>query len=69
LVTEIKTTHILDFPKGTNPTDLKYEPTTSLLAFGAQVWDDATFEDVEGLDVKNENRGTTGMVFDELFIR
>lgn len=67
----LKQTHLFDFPAGISASGLQYEAKTGHLAFTAQVWEggDQSFEAVEKLNDKFENRGDTAQVYDELFIR
>jgi hypothetical protein len=65
----VKTSHVLDFPLGVNPTDLQFELESGVLGFSGQVWEDGEFEKVGEHDAKWAARGTSGMVYDELFIR
>ncbi|EIW65930.1 hypothetical protein TREMEDRAFT_70362 [Tremella mesenterica DSM 1558] len=57
------------FPKGISPSDLKYDRSREIILFSGQVWDNGGFEDVEKKDKEFEERGNSGMVFDDLFIR
>jgi len=61
--------HLLDFPAGINPSSLKYEPKNGILAFTGMVWEDGSFENVARRDKAYSERGDTGMVYDDLFIR
>lgn len=62
--------HLLDLPEGTEPSGLAYEPESHTLAFSAAVWQDN--EDIEQTAKGNEawdNRGFTGVVYDDLMVR
>jgi len=60
---------ILHFPEGVNPTGLQYQRDTGALVFSGQVWADGDFALSGRGDEAWEGRGTSGVVFDELFIR
>jgi hypothetical protein len=60
---------ILNFPKGINPDGITYNADSGILAFSGQVWEDGSFDNVHKWDESYEGRGTTGVVFDELFLR
>jgi len=60
---------VLQFPEGINPTGLQYQRDANLLFFSGQVWPDGDFATVEKKNELYEKRGTSGVVYDELFIR
>ena len=60
---------ILSFPDGVNPTGLQYQRDTGALVFSGQVWADGDLTSSGKGDEAWEGRGTSGVVFDELFIR
>jgi hypothetical protein len=68
-IEEVETTKVLEFPEGVNPTGLKYQPETGNLIFQGQVWADGEFERTGKNDKLYADRGTTGVVFDDLFVR
>lgn len=59
----------LDFPRGVSPTRLQYVPEKGMLVFQGQVWQDGDFGMTEEKNGEYEKRGTTGEVYDELFLR
>jgi len=65
----VKREKVLEFPEGINPTGLQYQCDDNLLIFSGQVWADGNFYSTGRKDELYEKRGTTGVVFDELFIR
>lgn len=66
----IRTMHLLDLPKGTEPSALTYEPESHLLVFSAAVWGaDSSLEETAKGDKKWDNRGTSAYVYDDLFVR
>jgi hypothetical protein len=65
----VKREKVLEFPAGINPTGLQYQAEDNLLIFSGQVWADGDFYSVAKKDELYEQRGTTGVVFDELFLR
>ncbi|TYJ59027.1 hypothetical protein B9479_000015 [Cryptococcus floricola] len=64
-----RSTKLLTFPAGINPTSLQYEPTTNTLAFTGQVWADGSFTDTAFHDQTYEGRRDSAQVYDELFVR
>ena len=59
---------VYEFPQGVNPTAVKYG--NGGLFFSGQVWaSDEDFETVGLQDEIWEKRGSSGVVFDELFVR
>lgn len=60
---------MFDFPEGSEPSSLKYEPTTQTLAFCAAVWQDGDIENTGKHDAAWADRGYSGIVFDDLFVR
>ncbi len=65
----VSTNVLVEFPRGTNPTNLQYEAETGLLAWSGMVWQDGDFGHVAKLDEEYEHRGDTGQVYDELYVR
>jgi hypothetical protein len=61
--------HIGSFPSTTKLTNFKFSPGASVLVFSAYTFDDFDLTAVKELDSAWDNRGTTAMVYDELFIR
>ena len=61
--------HLLDFPSGVNPSNLQYESQNNIIAFTGMIWEGEGFENVPVRDKMYEERGNTGMVYDELYIR
>lgn len=59
----------LEFPRGINPSGLQYESETGSLIFQGQVWGDGDFGRTAENDKAYQERGTTGVVFDDLFVR
>ena len=66
---EIERTRLFDFPKETSPTGMKYNQASGILAWSGMVCEDGDFETVASCQEKYENRGDSGVVYDELFIR
>jgi hypothetical protein len=74
--TQAKTGHsgiepkvLVTFPSGVNPTGLRFQRDAGMLVFSGQVWGDSTFEETTKGDGKYDGRGTSGVVYDELFVR
>ena len=65
----VKREKVFEFPEGINPTGLQYQRDTNLLIFSAQVWADGDLYTVAEQNKRYEQRGTTGVVYDELFLR
>ena len=61
--------HLFDFPEGISASGLQYNHESGVLAFNAQVWADGDLSKAAEQNEKYAERGTTGVVFDELFIR
>ena len=62
--------HMFDFPEGIEPSALTYEPESGTLVFSAAVWsDDGDLTKTAEHDKKWEERGYTGTVFNDLFVR
>ena len=66
---EIERHVLLEFPEGISPSGLQYQPDSGVLAFSGQVWQDESFETVARQNKEHEQRGDSGMVYDNLFVR
>lgn len=65
-----QTMKVLDFPEGTEPSGLQYDEDSKALVFSAAVWQDNLDLDKTGAgDKKYEERGDSGLVLDDLFVR
>jgi dipeptidyl aminopeptidase/acylaminoacyl peptidase len=65
-----KALHMLDFPEGTEPSGLQYEPESGNLVFSAAVWTaDGNLSKTAEHDAAWEDRGNSGTVFDDLLVR
>lgn len=60
-------TQLVDFPSDVE--SLSYEPESGRLAFSAAVWQDGDLLNTAHNDEEWEERGTTGVVYDDLFVR
>ncbi|KAL7421332.1 Dipeptidyl-peptidase 5 [Cryptotrichosporon argae] len=60
---------IFTFPSGIDPSNLAYDAVSHKLAFSGFVWADGNFTATGAHDAAYEERGTTGVVYDELFVR
>ena len=58
---------IYTFPKGVAANDFRY--TDGKLFFVGQVWEGHALEETDKVDGRYEQRGDTGLVYDELFVR
>lgn len=58
---------IYTFPKGVAANDFKY--TDGKLFFVGQVWEGHALEETDKVDGRYEQRGDTGLIYDELFVR
>lgn len=66
---DIQPEHMFDFPAGVSASGIQYNVESGILAFNAQVWADGDLSTAEVQNRMYAERGTTGVVFDELFIR
>ncbi|GMK53913.1 hypothetical protein CspeluHIS016_0104990 [Cutaneotrichosporon spelunceum] len=63
-------TKVLDFPEGTEPSGLQYDSNSGALVFSAAVWEANLDLDKTGAgDKAYEERGDSGLVLDDLFVR
>lgn len=62
-----KSQKLLSFPEGVEANSVRY--TQAKLVFVGQLWEGHEFEDTPRLDKEYAERGDSGVVFDELFIR
>lgn len=61
---------VLDFPNGTEPSTLKYDADSRALVFSAAVWEDnLELTETAAGNQKYEDRGDSGLVLDDLFVR
>lgn len=65
----VKRQLVVKFPDGVNPSGLKFQRDNGILIFSGQVWEDGKFEQTGKGDQGYKERGTTGVVYDELFVR
>lgn len=66
----LKPVHLLDFPNGTEPSNLQYHPSSGILAFSGAVWTaDGNFGNTGKWDKAHEDIRDTAQVYDELFVR
>ncbi|KAL1411579.1 Dipeptidyl-peptidase 5 [Vanrija albida] len=62
--------HLLDFPEGIEPSAIQYNTESRTLAFSGAVWtENLDFEQTAAGDKAYANRGDTGQVYDDLFVR
>jgi dipeptidyl aminopeptidase/acylaminoacyl peptidase len=65
-----RTMKVLDFPEGTEPSGLQYDEESKALVFSAAVWEkDLDLDKTAAGDKAYEERGDSGLVLDDLFVR